>query len=58
MESVDATIARANEHLHTLTRELQKWVDGQKRDFFAKHNPNTGEQWVGYWVDDEHPPTS
>lgn len=56
MESVDAKMGRANEHLFSLTNEIQKWLSEQKRNFALKVNPHTGAQWIVYWTDDDIPP--
>src|SRR5258705_10395795 len=56
MESVDAKIRRANEHLFTFTEEVSKWLRDTKHNFVVKHDPKTGNQWLVCWANYEIPP--
>ena len=54
MESVDAKIARAKEHLDTLHREADAFFETTKRNFVLKTEGRAA--WIVYWVDDPFPP--
>ena len=54
MESVDAKIARAKEHLDTLHSEAGAFFQATKKNFVLKTNGQ--EAWIVHWVDDPFPP--
>ena len=54
MESVDAKIARAKEHLDALHGEAGAFFETTKRNFVLKTDGRAA--WIVYWVDDPFPP--
>lgn len=54
MESVDAKLLRANEHLDTLYAEAGVFFKTTKRNFILKTNGQ--EAWIVHWIEDSFPP--
>ena len=54
MESVDAKIARAKEHLDTLYAEAGVFFESTKRNFILKSNGQ--EAWIVHYIQDSIPP--
>lgn len=54
MESVDAKIARAGEHLNSLTTEIFAALRAENRKAIVKANDNAA--WLVYFVEDHIPP--
>jgi hypothetical protein len=54
MDSVDAKMARANEHREALYAESGVWFEGTKRNFILKTNGR--EAWLVHYVEDSFPP--
>jgi hypothetical protein len=54
MESVDAKIARAKEHLDSLYTDAGVFFEMTKRNFVLKSNGQ--EAWIVHWVEDSFPP--
>jgi len=54
MESFDAKLARAKEHLDTLRAEAEVFFNATKRNFIPKTNGR--EAWIVYQVEDSFPP--
>src|SRR5215472_3528204 len=54
MESVDAKISRAGEHLETLTAEIYSFLQSAKRNTAVKVDGQ--HAWITWWLDDPHPP--
>src|SRR5262245_55640790 len=56
MESVDAKISRAHEHLDTLEREIRVFLESTKHNFVVKVDEKHAQMEIVYWVDDPYPP--
>ena len=54
MESVDAKIARAKEHLDTLHAEAEEFFERTKRHFILKSNDH--EAWIVHYIEGGVPP--
>jgi hypothetical protein len=54
MESVDAKMVRAKEHLDTLHAEAGMFFESTKRKFILKTNGN--EAWIVHYIEDPIPP--
>ena len=54
MESVDAKMVRAKEHLDTLHAEAGVFFEGTKRNFSLKSNEQ--EAWIVHYIKDSIPP--
>jgi len=54
MESVDAKLSRAKEHLDTLYAEAGVFFKTTKRNFVLKTNGR--EAWIVHWIEDSFPP--
>jgi len=54
MESADAKIARAKEHLGNLCTEADVFFETTKRNSILKSNGQ--EAWIVHWVEDSFPP--
>jgi hypothetical protein len=55
MESVDAKLRRAHEHLDTLETTIADFVKNTKRTLILKIDPHQNVNLM-YWVDDPYPP--
>ena len=56
MESVDAKMIRAHEHLETLERETLEYLSTVKPTMVLKTAPNEPCPWLVMWVNDYIPP--
>lgn len=56
MESVDAKLARAHEHLETLQREITEFIEQTKHNIVIKTDIKHNKTSLVYWTDAEHPP--
>ena len=56
MESVDAKMMRAHEHLETLERETSEYLSTIKSTVVLKTAPNEPWPWLVMWVNDYIPP--
>src|SRR5687768_15078261 len=56
MESVDAKISRAHEHLGVVYDEIRTFLDTTKYNLVIKVDEDRREMSVVYWVEDPHPP--
>jgi len=56
MESVDAKMIRAHEHLEALERETLEYLSTIKPTLVLKTAPNEPWPWLVMWVDDHIPP--
>ena len=54
MESVDAKMVRAKEHLDTLHAEAGVFFESTKRNFILKSNEQ--EAWIVHYIEDSIPP--
>ena len=54
MESVDAKMVRAKEHLDTLHAEAGMFFESAKRNFILKTNEH--EAWIVHYIEDSIPP--
>ena len=54
MESVDAKMVRAKEHIDALHAEASRFLQGLKRNFVLKSNEH--EVWIVHYIDDSIPP--
>ena len=59
LESVDAKLDRAHEHLNSINEGIEDFVRGTKHNFIPKTNPHTNEAWIVWWMEEpSHPPLS
>jgi hypothetical protein len=56
MESTDAKIGRAREHLDVLDREIADFIRGTNRHFEIKVAEDRSAAWIVSWVEDPYPP--
>src|ERR1700730_11747951 len=56
MESVDAKLLRAHEHLDALEAAIGRYQKGTKRTLILKLNPEQTAVKLMTWVDDPYPP--
>lgn len=56
MESVDAKIARAQEHLEVLHREIHEFLRATNRKLVVNVDERQSKTWIVYWVEDPYPP--
>src|ERR1700688_2439465 len=56
MESVDAKLLRAHEHLDSLEAAIGEYQKGTKRTLILKLNPEQTNVKLMTWVDDPYPP--
>jgi hypothetical protein len=56
MESVDAKLVRAHEHLDALESAIREYQKGTKRTLILKLNPEQTTVKLMTWVDDPYPP--
>ena len=56
MESVDAKIARAKEHLHVFDRDAKSYMEKARPRFIRKTNLAQTEHWLSFYVEDPFPP--
>lgn len=56
MESVDAKIKRAHEHLDVLDKEIAEFVETTRPTIVRKVNNEQTQTWLVFWVDDPFPP--
>src|SRR5215831_14913607 len=54
MESADAKMARAKEHLDTLYAEARVFFESTKRNFILKSNGH--KAWIVHYIEDSIPP--
>ena len=59
LESVDAKLDRAHEHLDIINRDIESFIKGTRYKFVPKTNPQTNEAWLVWWMEEPlHPPMS
>jgi hypothetical protein len=56
MESVDAKMIRAHEHLETLEREIKEYLSTIKVEIVLKTDPALPNPWLVTWANDYIPP--
>lgn len=59
LESVDAKLDRAREHVENINRQINEFINATKDHFIAKNNPQTDETWLVWYIDEPlYPPLS
>jgi len=56
MESVDAKLSRAREHLRTYIEEAAQFSESVEHHVILKHDIQTGAKWLVLWDSDQIPP--